>query len=231
MTHSFAEIAFTPSVRALQEAQGSRAAYARLDHGPLDHDRLGAAEISFLGARDGFYMATVSETGWPYLQYRGGPRGFVQVLDERTLGFADLRGNRQYVSVGNLVTNDRVALFFMDYANRRRLKLLGRARIVGADEPALVERLAMAGAAGRVERGILIRVAAFDWNCPQHIVERWTRAELRAAAASEAAGLGVEADGSDPARGTEPERSPPLSAPGEVRAGRPSGGPGPARRA
>lgn len=183
MTHSFAAIAFTPRVRALQEEQGSRSAYARLEEGPPDHDRLGAAEIAFLGARDSFYMATVSETGWPYVQHRGGPPGFLRVLDERTLGFADFRGNRQYVSVGNLLGNDRVALFLMDYDKRWRLKLLGRARIVGPDEPAVLERLALPDYPARVERGLLVRVAAFDWNCPQHIAPRFTAAEVGAAAA------------------------------------------------
>lgn len=183
MTHSFAAIAFSPRVRALQEERGSRSAYARLDQGPPDHDRLGPAEIAFLGARDSFYMATVSETGWPYVQHRGGPPGFLRVLDERTLGFADFGGNRQYVSVGNLLGNDRVALFFMDYADRRRLKLLGRARIVGPDEPAVLERLELPDYPARVERGLLVRVAAFDWNCSQHIAPRFTEAEVGAAAA------------------------------------------------
>ena len=119
MTHQFAELAFTPAVQAFQEQMGSRKAYAKAEGGPVQHDRLGKAETAFIQARDSFYMATVSETGWPYIQHRGGPAGFVRVLDEKTLGFADYRGNRQYISLGNLSRNDRVALFFMDYPDQR----------------------------------------------------------------------------------------------------------------
>src|SRR5262245_57540943 len=118
MGHKFAEIAFTSSVRAVQEAQGSRRSYQKLEQGESYNDVLGGDEAEFISARDSFYMATVSATGWPYVQHRGGPIGFVRVLDERTLGFADFRGNRQYVTVGNLRTDDRAALFFMDYPNR-----------------------------------------------------------------------------------------------------------------
>ena len=122
-------------------------------------------------------MATVSETGWPYVQHRGGPAGFVKVLDESTLGFADFSGNRQYVSVGNLMKDDRVSLFFMDYPNRTRLKLLGHARLVGLEEADL---LGLHDDRARVERGMVIQVEAFDWNCPQHITPRFTVAEVEA---------------------------------------------------
>jgi predicted pyridoxine 5'-phosphate oxidase superfamily flavin-nucleotide-binding protein len=125
-------------------------------------------------------MATVSETGWPYIQHRGGPTGFVRVLDETTIGFADFRGNRQYVSVGNLTTDDRVSLFFMDYPNKTRLKLFGRAKIVGLDDQATLSRLETPDYRARVERGFLIKVEGFDWNCPQHITERFTLDEVRA---------------------------------------------------
>jgi uncharacterized protein len=121
MTPRFAELAFTPAVRALQESMGSRKAYAKAEGGPLHHDRLGDTERDFIAARDSIYLATVSETGWPYIQHRGGPPGFVRVLDEKTLGFADFRGNRQYITLGNLADNDRVALFFMDYPRQARL--------------------------------------------------------------------------------------------------------------
>ncbi|MBL9046571.1 MAG: pyridoxamine 5'-phosphate oxidase family protein [Tabrizicola sp.] len=180
MSHGFADIAFTPSVRRMQEERGSRAAYARQDAvaEPFNH-RLSDAEAQFIGLRDSFYLASVGETGWPYIQHRGGPPGFVRVLDETTIGFADFRGNRQYISTGNLLTNDRVALFFMDYPNRTRLKLLGRARAVGPEEPDLLERLAVPGYRATVERGILISIAGFDWNCPQHITERFTLDEVR----------------------------------------------------
>ena len=179
MGHRFAELAFTPAVKAVQEQQGSRSAYRRLEAGEPHHDRLGPAEAAFLAARDSFYLATVSETGWPYVQHRGGPPGFVRVLDERTIGFADLGGNRQYVSVGNLGHDDRVALILVDYPARRRLKLLGRARLVEPEaDPETLARLALPGQEVRVERGILIEVEAFDWNCPQHITPRFTATEL-----------------------------------------------------
>lgn len=179
MAHKFAELAFTPTVRAVQERMGSRKAYAKAEGGPDYHDRLGEVEARFIAARDSFYMATVSETGWPYIQHRGGPPGFVKVLDERTLGFADLRGNRQYISVGNLLDDNRVALIFMDYPHRARLKLLGRARTVALDEePELVAGLAVPGYPAKIERGVLISVEAFDWNCSQHITPRFTIDEL-----------------------------------------------------
>ncbi len=184
MLHRWLEIASTPAVRAARERYGSAAQYARLDGslgdgGPVRNDRLTEAEAGFVAARDGFYLASVSETGWPYVQYRGGPAGFLRVLDEETLGFADFRGNRQYVTTGNVAADDRVSLILMDYARQRRLKIFGRLRLVAADEdPALAARLAVPGYPARVERAALIRVEAYDWNCPQHITPRFTRAEL-----------------------------------------------------
>lgn len=184
MGHRFAEIAFTPAVKAAQEAQGSRGNYLRFEEGGPHHDRLGPAESEFIAERDSFYIASVSETGWPYVQHRGGPPGFLRVLDGQTLGFADFRGNRQYVSLGNLAGNDRVALILMDYANRRRLKILGRACAVGpGGDQALLGQLDLPDYRARVERGILIAVEAFDWNCPQHITPRFTAAQLADAAA------------------------------------------------
>jgi predicted pyridoxine 5'-phosphate oxidase superfamily flavin-nucleotide-binding protein len=179
MGHRFAEIAFTRAVQAQQEARGSRASYARLAEGEARNDRLGAKEVDFIQARDGFYLASVSETGWPYVQFRGGAPGFLRVIDERTLAWADFRGNRQYVSVGNLSGDDRVALILMDYANRRRLKLLGHAETleVGADEE-LATQLAVPGYHAEVERAVRVRVAGFDWNCPQHITPRFTLDEI-----------------------------------------------------
>lgn len=182
MGRRFAELAFTPAVKAAQERLGSRAAYHRLEENDAPrHDRLGSAEAVFLAARDSFYLATVSETGWPYVQHRGGPPGFLKVLDDRTLGFADFRGNRQYVSLGNLAHDDRVALIAVDYPNRRRLKLLGRAR--PTEEPTVLARLALPAYRARVERGFLVAVEAFDWNCPQHITPRFTTTEIAAAVA------------------------------------------------
>jgi len=179
MPHAFAELAFTPRVKAEQALRGSRASYARFEEGERHHDRLGPAEAAFLGARDSFYMATVGETGWPYIQHRGGAPGFVRVLDEATLGFADFRGNRQYVSLGNLAGDDRAAFFFMDYANRTRLKLLGR--VTPTEDAALLERLAVPGYPGKVEGGFLVHVEGFDWNCPQHITPRFTLDQVEAA--------------------------------------------------
>lgn len=179
MAHAFADIAFTPRVRAEQERHGSRAGYARFEAGAPHHDRLGAEEAAFIGARDSFYLATVSETGWPYIQHRGGPVGFMRVLDDTTLGFADFRGNRQYVSLGNLAGDDRAAFFFIDYPHRARLKLLGH--VTATEDPAVLERLVVPGYAAKVERGFLVRVAGFDWNCPQHITPRFTAAQVEAA--------------------------------------------------
>lgn len=183
MGHRFAEIAFTPAVRAQQEARGSRASYARLEHGALRNDRLGPEEAAFVEAREGFYLASVGEPGWPYVQFRGGPPGFLRVLDERTIAWADFRGNRQYVSLGNVAGDDRVALILMDYTARRRLKILGHAEAceVGADA-GLAARLAVPGYDATVERAVRVRVAAFDWNCPQHIPPRFTLEEVERAA-------------------------------------------------
>jgi len=179
MGHQFAKIAFTPTVRAIQETEGSRASYAKNDLGEPHHDRLGEREAAFIVLRDSFYMATVSETGWPYIQHRGGPPGFLRVLDEKTLGFVDFRGNRQYVSVGNLANDDRVALFLMDYANQARLKILGRARVSDLDEnPTLTSQLVPPGYRAKPARAMLITVEAFDWNCSQHITQRFTVADI-----------------------------------------------------
>ncbi|MBE0555814.1 MAG: pyridoxamine 5'-phosphate oxidase family protein [Proteobacteria bacterium] len=184
MPHHFAEIAFTPTVKNVQEEMGSRSSYARMESVPAQVNyRLTEAEAGFIAGRNSLYMATVSETGWPYIQHRGGPTGFVRVLDESTIGFADFRGNRQYVSVGNLMMDDRVSLFFMDYPNKTRLKLFGRARIIGLDEQAVLSRLEMPDYRARIERAFVISIEGFDWNCPQHISERYMPEELGAVTA------------------------------------------------
>ena len=177
MGHKFAEIAFTESVREVQQTLGSRSGYAAMEQGPDYNHVLGEREAQFIKARDSFYMASVSETGWPYVQHRGGPVGFMKVLDGRTIGFADFSGNRQYVSVGNFRKDDRVALFFMDYPNRTRFKMLGRVQLVGPEESVLLANLEMDDYRARVERGFLIHIEAFDWNCPQHITPRYTQAQ------------------------------------------------------
>lgn len=178
MAYGFLDIAATPGVKAAQASEGSAAVWADF-RGDRAFDRFTAAEAAFIAARDSFYLASVSETGWPYVQHRGGRRGFLKVLDETSLGFADYRGNRQYISLGNLRSDGRVSLILVDYPNRRRLKLFGHAEVRSlADDPALAERLAPATGQGRAERSILVRLASFDWNCPQHITPRFTEAEL-----------------------------------------------------
>jgi hypothetical protein len=183
MGHRFAEIAFTPKVKAFQEELGSRRGYARMEGGEESHAELGPREAAFIKGRDSLYMASVSETGWPYVQHRGGPAGFVRVLDPKTLGFADFKGNRQYLSLANLSGDDRVSLFFMDYPSRTRLKLLGHAERIALGQTELLEKLALPGYPAQVEGGFLIHVEAFDWNCPQHITPRFTAAEIEAATA------------------------------------------------
>ena len=181
MGRRFAEIAFTPAVKEEQERHGSRRQYQRVEEQGEPGDRLGPHERAFIHARDGFYMSTISETGWPYIQYRGGPKGFLKILDDRTLGFADLGGNMQYISTGNLKLNDRVALFLMDYPHQRRLKILGHVQVYEGDSEAKkwIDRLKTDERNSRPERAYVIRVAAFDWNCPQHITQRFTIEELQ----------------------------------------------------
>ena len=176
----FAEIAFTPEVKKQQELHGSRAQYQRMVDNSTSSNLLGNTERSFIAARDGFYIASISEDGWPYIQFRGGSKGFLQVLDDTTIGFADLSGNRQYITVGNLQKESRVALFLMDYVARRRLKLLGHATSHegSPDAEKWIRRLRPKERGTVVERAIVIRVEAFDWNCPQHIPQRFTTEEL-----------------------------------------------------
>jgi len=179
MSRAYYDIAFTPAVRAMQSRMGSRSTYAPLDRTEDRRDELTADEAAFIRERDGFYQASVSESGWPYVQFRGGPAGFLKVLDSKTIGYADFRGNVQYISVGNLQRSDRVALMLMDYANQRRLKIMGRARLVerGLD-PDLIARLEMPNYRATVERAVIIDIEGYDWNCPQHITPRFTEAEI-----------------------------------------------------
>ena len=180
MSRSFADIAFTPAVQQLQQRYGSRASYARLQSADGLGGLLGPSEADFIAAADSFYMATVSETGWPYVQHRGGPPGFFKVLQPTQLAFADFRGNRQYVSAGNVSRNDRVSIIVMDYELRQRLKLLGHVRFidVAKADPALVRQVDLPGYRARVERVALIDVVAFDWNCPQHITQRFKQERI-----------------------------------------------------
>lgn len=181
MAYGFLDIAATPSVKAAQAENGSLDLWSTAGKNRA-FDRFGDAEAAFIASRDSFYMATVSQTGWPYLQHRGGPAGFLKVLDDKTLGFADFRGNRQYISLGNLKADDRVSLFLMDYPRRARLKIFARAEMQDlAADADLAERLALPGYRAKVERAMLFHLEAFDWNCPQHITPRFTEAEISGA--------------------------------------------------
>ena len=179
MARAFAKISFTPDVQAVQTEMGSRVAYRSVELGAAERVALSPGEQAFIAERDSFYLATVSQNGWPYVQHRGGPAGFLKVLDEQTIGYAEFSGNRQYLSVGNLRGDDRVSLILMDYPQQRRLKIWGRARAVDArSEPALLARLELPDSRAPVERGILIRVEAFDWNCPKYITPRYSQREV-----------------------------------------------------
>lgn len=175
MPHAYYGLAFTPSVIALQKRFGSYNHYAASaddEFGPT----ISQAEASFIAAADHFYQATISETGWPYVQHRGGPAGFLKVIDERTIAYADFSGNRQYISAGNLAHGDgRVSLIIVDYVRKARLKIMGHARLIDANAaPELIEHLRMPNYPATIERAIVIRVEGFDWNCPQHITQRFT---------------------------------------------------------
>jgi len=183
MAYKFLELASTPSVRAAQAANGSHEMWRQLDTDRA-FDRFTDREAAFIGARDSFYLATVSETGWPYVQHRGGAPGFLKVIDPTTLGFAEFRGNRQYISLGNATANDRVALILMDYPHRTRLKVLARLEVKSlTEDPALAARLATPGYKAKPEHGFLLHLETFDWNCPQHITPRFTAPEIDAAIA------------------------------------------------
>lgn len=180
MANKFYDIAFTPGVKEAQKHYGSRHRFEQIEDGRAEKVWLGDAEIDFIERRDGFYMATVGEQGQPYIQFRGGERGFLKVLDETTLGFADFRGNLQYISVGNLSSNNKVALFLMDYANRQRLKIFAEAEVLDAsDNPELIEKLRAAEYKAKIERTVILHVKAFNWNCPQHITPRYTLEEVK----------------------------------------------------
>ena len=180
MAYGFLDIAITPSVRAAQAAMGSAGLWTGFK-GHRTFERFTADEIAFVAARDSFYMASVSETGWPYVQHRGGPRGFLKTVDDRTLAFADYRGNRQYISTGNVLANDRVSLILVDYPNRARLKILANAEVIAPDaDRGLAALVTVPDYKARIERIFRLRLRAFDWNCPQHITPRYTEEEFAA---------------------------------------------------
>jgi predicted pyridoxine 5'-phosphate oxidase superfamily flavin-nucleotide-binding protein len=180
MARAFAEIGFTPSVLAIQEQQGSGKGYAKfLDPDAERGDHIGPDEAEFISRMDGFFQASVSGNGWPYVQFRGGPKGFIKVLDEKTIAYADFRGNRQYLSAGNITDDGRVSLILVDYPNRRRLKIWGRAELVQTqDDPDLIQKLHNTSYRAQPERAVIITIEALDWNCPAHIPQRMTLEEM-----------------------------------------------------
>lgn len=180
MANSFGSLVFTPVVEELQRRYGSRRQYERLAAQGVLRQGLGPDEQEFIRERDSFYMSSVGSSGWPYVQHRGGPKGCLKVLDNQTVAFADYRGNRQYISTGNLLTNDRVAMIFVDYPHQARLKVLGHATIrERAEAGELLDAVREEGEKAFVERVYLIHVEAFDWNCSQHITPRFTEDEIR----------------------------------------------------
>jgi uncharacterized protein len=183
VAYDFLDILSTPTVKAAQAANGAAEFWSDF-HGDRAFNRFTEAEAAFVSERDSLYLASVSENGWPYIQHRGGPRGFLRILDEKTFAFADFRGNGQYISVGNVAADDRVALFLMDYPGRRRLKIL--AHVEAKDltrQPDLAVKLATPGYKAKAERAMLFHLEAFDWNCGQHITPRFTETELEPALA------------------------------------------------
>jgi uncharacterized protein len=179
MPSSFATISFTDSVKAAQTKYGSREQNKRFELSDDPRHTLGEMEAAFITARDSFYMATISAHNWPYVQHRGGLTGFIKVLDERHIAFADFRGNQQYLSVGNLNANPNTSLILMDYPNRRRLKLWGTSQIFDAEDvPELMSQLSDANYKGKADRAIVIKIQAIEWNCPQHITPRYSEYEV-----------------------------------------------------
>ncbi len=180
MTKSFGSLVFTPVVKALQERYGSRRQYARIEQLGDAPGGLGPEEQEYIRERDTFYMASIGETGWPYVQHRGGPKGFLKVIDQQTIAFADFRGNKQYISTGNLMADNRVALILVDYPRQLRLKILGRVEIFeGEKANDWIEKVRDPAYEATTERVYVIRVEAFDWNCQQHIIPRFTEEEIR----------------------------------------------------
>lgn len=180
MSQPISDIAFSPAVKAAQTRLGSRAGYARMEAKGGWNDRITDDLAVFIAERDSLYLASAGANGQPYIQHRGGPKGFLKVLDDKRLAFADFKGNRQYISAGNLTENDKAYIFLMDYPNRRRIKIWGRARVVD-DDPALLESLADPDYAGAPEQAVVFEIAAWDVNCPRHITRRYGEADIETA--------------------------------------------------
>jgi len=182
--HSYSsDVAFTPAVKAIQTRKGSRNAYARVEQNGGWRTEIDEDLTAFLAAQDSMFLATATADGQPYIQHRGGPKGFIKVLDKNTLAFADYSGNRQYITQGNLSENPKANIFVMDYAHRRRVKIWGEARVVD-DDPALMKSLMPQGYRARPEQVIVFKVSAWDTNCPQHIPQKFDAADVAAALAS-----------------------------------------------
>lgn len=180
MTENFTELAFTDSVKAQQEKYGTRTAYSRMEQGGEFRNKLTWQERGFIETRDSFYMSSVGENGWPYMQFRGGPKGFLKTLDDNTLAYADFRGNGQYISTGNFSANNKTVLFLMDYTKQQRLKIWAETKVMDAsDSPGLLEQLSDPDYKAKVERIVTFKIQAFDWNCPQHITPRFTAEEFK----------------------------------------------------
>ncbi|MBV8276942.1 MAG: pyridoxamine 5'-phosphate oxidase family protein [Verrucomicrobia bacterium] len=180
MTDRYLEIATSDTVKLLQERWGSRSSYCRLETGPLINNQLGPEEIAFIEAQDSFFLASVNDGGWPYIQHRGGRPRLLKVLGNNQLGFPDFKGNRQYLSFGNILKNPRISLFLIDYPARARLKIFGQAELVeGDDLPAALRKIESDPGATPIERGIIVQVEAFHWNCPKYIVARFTADQVR----------------------------------------------------
>jgi predicted pyridoxine 5'-phosphate oxidase superfamily flavin-nucleotide-binding protein len=179
---SFGSLLFTPVVKQLQERYGSRQQYERMKKSGASQDHFTAFEVEFLGERDSFYWATIGSTGWPYVQHRGGPKGFLKVIDDHTLALADFRGNKQFISTGNLLTDNRVAMILVDYPRQARLKILGRVDVLeGQQAGAWMDRVRIPGYKAIIERVFVIHVEGYDWNCPQYITPRYTAEEIHEA--------------------------------------------------
>jgi hypothetical protein len=174
------DVAFTPKVKEVQARRGSRRQYAHMEEARGWRTTVTEDLAAFIAERDSFYLATANATGQPYIQHRGGPKGFLRVIDEHTLAFADFKGNRQYITTGNLAENDKAYLFLMDYTHRRRVKIWGRARVV-EDDAALIQSLAVPGYEGKPEQAILFTIEAWDTNCPQHIPQMFAATDVAAA--------------------------------------------------
>lgn len=185
MAKNFATMAFTDTVKAMQEKAGSRSSYARMER-DVYVDGLTENEIGFIAERDSFYLASIGENNFPYIQHRGGPKGFVKILDEKRIGFIDFRGNMQYITVGNITTHHNVALIMVDYSARTRLKILAKAEIIDLkDDPSLYALLDLEDYTFKPERMMVFHIEAYDWNCPQHITPRYTVEEIEAAFAGQ----------------------------------------------